>query len=88
MRRHSFCGVPFCFLGRAIMKSLNVNGVEREFAPDEMPTTLSGLLKILDLEAAVAVAEIDGAIVRPEDFAQTELTEGQSIELVRFVGGG
>lgn len=70
------------------MKSLNVNGVERRFSGEAVPTTLSELLKQLDVEAAVAVAEIDGVIVRPEDFARTKLADGQSIELVRFVGGG
>ncbi len=70
------------------MKSLNVNGVERQFSDESMPATLSELLKQLDAEVAVAVAEIDGLIVRPADFAKTELTDGQRIELVRFVGGG
>lgn len=70
------------------MKSFYVNGVERRFSPDEMPATLSDLLKALDVEAAVAVAEIEGVIVRPEHFARTALTEGQKIELVRFAGGG
>jgi len=70
------------------MQLLNVNGVERKFSPETMPATLSELLKQLDIEASVAVAEIDGAIVRPEDFPRTQLTDGQSIELVRFVGGG
>ena len=70
------------------MKLLNVNGVERQFSPDEMPATLSELLQQLDIEASVAVAEIEGVIVRPEDFARTQLTDGLSIELVRFVGGG
>lgn len=70
------------------MKSLNVNGVKRRFSAEAAPATLSELLKQLDVEAAVAVAEIDGVIVRPEDFARTKLADGQSIELVRFVGGG
>jgi thiamine biosynthesis protein ThiS len=71
------------------MKSLNVNGVERRFSGEAVPATLSELLRQLDVEtAAVAVAEIDGVIVRPEDFARTKLADGQSIELVRFVGGG
>ncbi len=70
------------------MKSLHVNGVERRFGPDEMPGTVSDLLERLNVEASVAVAEIDGVIVRPEAFARTQLTDGQTIELVRFVGGG
>jgi len=70
------------------MKSLNVNGVARQFSDKEMPATLAELLKQLDTEASVAVAELDGRIVRPEEFDRTELTDGQTIELVRFVGGG
>jgi len=70
------------------MKSLTVNGVEQQFAPDEMPGTVSDLLGRLNVEASVAVVEIDGTIVRPEAFAQTPLTHGQTIELVCFVGGG
>ena len=70
------------------MKSLTVNGVEQQFAPDEMPGTVSDLLGRLNVEASVAVVEIDGDIVRPEAFAHTPLTDGQTIELVRFVGGG
>ncbi len=70
------------------MKSLTVNGVERTFPPDDVPATVADLVKQLDIKGSVAVAEINGTIVRPEDFASTELTDGQSIELVRFVGGG
>ncbi|UCD50638.1 MAG: sulfur carrier protein ThiS [Phycisphaerales bacterium] len=70
------------------MKSLNVNGVERQFAPDEMPGTVSDLLGRLNVTSSVAVVEIDGVIVRPEAFDHTPLTDGQTIELVRFVGGG
>ena len=34
------------------------------------------------------VAEIDGAIVKRKDFAATKIKPGQSIELIRLVGGG
>jgi sulfur carrier protein len=70
------------------MKPLTANGVERTFPPDDMPATVADLVNQLDVKGAVAVAEINGTIVRPEEFARTELTDGQSIELVRFVGGG
>ena len=84
-----FAGLTFNTIQSASDAELNVNGVERQFSPDEMPATLSELLKQLDVEtAAVAVAEIDGVIVRPEGFARTKLADGQRIELVRFVGGG
>jgi thiamine biosynthesis protein ThiS len=69
------------------MKALQINGQVRQFAPQEMPATLAALLEILGIKAAV-VAEVDGQIVRPEDFARTAVREGQTIELIKFMGGG
>ncbi len=53
-----------------------------------MPKTLAELLGQLNINQATVVAEIDGRIIERQDFAQTPLSAGQSIELVRFVGGG
>jgi sulfur carrier protein len=70
------------------MKSLQINGQRRQFPPAEMPATLSALLEKLQIGAATVVAEVDGRIVRPEEFAQTEVRDGQTIELIKFMGGG
>ncbi len=70
------------------MKQLRVNGVDHTFGPDEMPATLSDLITTLRIKGPAAVAEVDGAIVRAEEFARTPLRSGQTIELVRFMGGG
>ena len=70
------------------MQSLKINGVERQFATGEMPATLAELLAELSIEPNAVVAEVDGAIVRVEDFARTQLEHGQAIELIRFMGGG
>ena len=69
------------------MEILRINGVEKQF-PDGLPQRLTELLKELDINAATVVAEIDGKIVAKEDFAKAALASGQSIELIRFVGGG
>jgi thiamine biosynthesis protein ThiS len=53
-----------------------------------MPATLSALVEKLGLTAATVAAEVDGRIVRPAEFARTVLSDGQSIELVKFMGGG
>ena len=50
--------------------------------------TLTELLEGLALDASSIVAEVNGAIVPKEDFARTSLSNGDRIELVRFVGGG
>jgi thiamine biosynthesis protein ThiS len=69
------------------MEVLKINGVEKQF-PTGLPQTLTELLEQLDINQATVVAEIDGKIFERKNFKQTQLTSGQSIELVRFVGGG
>ncbi len=70
------------------MKSLQINGQIRQFPPQEMPATLSDLLEKLGIGAVAVVAEVDGRIVRPEEFARTVVRDGQTIEFIKFMGGG
>ena len=70
------------------MHILKINGTEKEFPSEKIPQTLSGLLEQMNINHATVVAEIDGQIVKRGDFSKTKLNSGQSIELVRFVGGG
>ena len=69
------------------MAMLKINGSDRQF-PAGMPQTLTELLEHLDINQATVVAEVDGRIVERGNFAQTRLSDGQTVELVRFVGGG
>lgn len=69
------------------MSTLKINGAVKSFS-EGLPQTLGLLLQHLDINAATVVAEVDGAIVKRENFDSTTLSEGQSIELIRFVGGG
>lgn len=70
------------------MDVLKVNGVEKQFGEGELPGTLADLLDYLDVNAATVVAEVDGEIIRREEFGRTKLSTGQEIELVRLMGGG
>jgi thiamine biosynthesis protein ThiS len=70
------------------MKSLKINGVERQFAPDRMPGTLSALLEALGVGTDTVVAEVDGRIVRRDEFPHTPIENGQQIELIKLMGGG
>jgi len=70
------------------MSSLIINGKEKIFSSGKMPETLASLLDSMHLNHATVVAEVNGQIVRRNDFASTKLSEGQNIELVKFVGGG
>ncbi|MCJ7777714.1 MAG: sulfur carrier protein ThiS, partial [Sedimentisphaerales bacterium] len=70
------------------MEVLKINGVEKQFPAGQLPSTVAELLEQLDIRAATVAAEVDGQIVECKKFAETKLRNGQSIELVRFVGGG
>ncbi len=69
------------------MAMLKINGSDRQF-PTGIPQNLTALLDQLDINQATVAAEIDGKIVERRNFAQTQLSDGQAVELVRFVGGG
>ena len=70
------------------MKTLKINGKEKQFPEDNLPKNLIELLEQMDINQATVVAEIDGVIVERKDFAETKICPDQSIELVRFVRGG
>ena len=70
------------------MEVLTINGVQKQFPTGELPETVAKLLERLSINEATVVAEIDGKIIQKQNFADTSLSDGQSIELVRFVGGG
>ena len=69
------------------METLIINDLEKQF-PAGLPTTITVLLEQLQINEATVVAEVDGQIIERKKFAQTHLRSGQSIELIRFVGGG
>ena len=69
-------------------RALIINGTETEFDEIQWPASIADLLGQLQIDQATVVAEIDGMIVERKDFAETELQAGQSVELIRFVGGG
>lgn len=58
------------------------------------PMDLTGLHTVQDLldkqgwKAAQVAVEHNGAILRREDFSTTALSDGDKLEVVRFVGGG
>ena len=55
---------------------------------DVTSATLADLLRELAIAENTVVAEVNGEIAAAQNFAQTHLQQGDTIELVRFVGGG
>ena len=58
--------------------------------PEDVPAgiTLLELMEARQLEPARVVAELNREIVPGERFANTILNDGDSLELLQFVGGG
>ena len=64
---------------------ISVNGEPRTLSA---PATLSDLLQALELDPRTVVVELNRAIVRRPSLGTTPLANGDSVELVHFVGGG
>ena len=72
--------------GAAAVAVLTVNGDRREVARG---TTLAELLRAHDLDPRMVVVEHNRVILRDRDaFPALELRDGDSLEIVHFVGGG
>lgn len=64
---------------------IKVNGEIREF-PEA--TTLQMLIQSLGLESKVMAAAVNMEIVKQDAWDQAVLNDGDTIELLDFVGGG
>jgi thiamine biosynthesis protein ThiS len=63
---------------------VTVNGKQREIDVE----TVSALLVHLQLDARTVVVELNGGVLKSRDLETARLSEGDKIEVVRFVGGG
>jgi len=64
---------------------LKINGEEKEIADG---LTVIALLEDLKIRPARVVVERNREIVPREDYGTTLLTDGDTLEIVHFVGGG
>jgi sulfur carrier protein len=64
---------------------ITINGNPQEIAPG---TSLLDLLASRGLEPATVVVELNRSIVERGTYAQSELRDGDVLEVLRFVGGG
>jgi len=67
------------------MVKIKVNGETKEL---NEPVSIAGLLEILAIEKKMIAVELNREIVRKSDYETTVLKEGDSLEIVRFAGGG
>ena len=64
---------------------LKLNGTETEIQDS---LTVSGLLETLKIEPARVAVEVNMQIVKKCNFQDHVLKDGDSVEVVNFVGGG
>jgi len=64
---------------------ITLNGEKRE-VPDN--TNVMGLLQFLAIQHQRVAVELNELIVKKDRYAETVVKEGDSIEVVAFMGGG
>ena len=64
--------------------NITLNGKQRQIDRG----SVLDLIGHLALDARTAVVELNGSVVQRSDFESVRLSEGDNVEVVRFVGGG
>ena len=64
---------------------ITCNGETKEITPN---TTLISFIGDMDLNPDTVVAECDGRIIKRNEYDTLVLSDGNVLELIRFVGGG
>jgi len=64
---------------------LQINGEPRDF---DSPLSLSGLIEQLGMKQDRAAVELNRNIAPRDQWQETQLAEGDQLEIVQFVGGG
>jgi sulfur carrier protein len=67
---------------------LQINGEERDFSDPPASFTLAALVEILGMKADRVAVELNRDIVPRDRWAETQLNDGDKLEVVHFVGGG
>lgn len=64
---------------------ITINGQKKEISPSQ---NLREVIGRFSQSPAVLIAEVNGAIVRKAQWDALRVNDGDTIELVSFVGGG
>ncbi len=64
---------------------LTINGESRTL---DQVDTVDGMLRQLGLDPRGVVVELNRAIIRRADVAASRVQDGDTVEIVHFVGGG
>jgi len=67
---------------------LHINGEARDFSDSPAAFTLAALVETLGMKADRVAVELNRDIVPRDRWMETQLHEGDQLEIVHFVGGG
>ena len=67
------------------MITVQINGKDTELQPDQ---TVQQYLEAKGLAGRSLAVAVNGEVLRREELAETRLSEGDTVEIVRPVGGG
>jgi sulfur carrier protein len=67
---------------------LHINGEERDFTSVPAPFTLAALVELLGMKPDRVAVELNRDIVPRDRWLETQLDDGDRLEVVHFVGGG
>jgi sulfur carrier protein len=69
---------------------LQINGEERTFSapPGRASLTLASLIETLEMKSDRVAVELNRDIVQRDRWPETQLKDGDHLEIVHFVGGG
>ncbi len=67
---------------------LHINGEERDFPAPPTPFTLAALVELLGMKPDRVAVELNRDIVPRDRWLETQLKDGDRLEVVHFVGGG
>ncbi len=65
--------------------NITLNGQEKTL---DDTATLTELLRDLSLKPETVVIELNTEIIQPDAYTEQKLKEADSVEIIRFVGGG
>ncbi len=67
------------------MIKVRINGKETELAQDQ---TIAEYLESKGLAGRSLAVAVNGTVLRREEFVETRISDGDTVEIVRPVGGG
>jgi thiamine biosynthesis protein ThiS len=68
--------------------NLQINGQERAFPDSPVPFSLAALVESLGMKSDRVAVELNRNVVPRARWSETQLCDGDRLELVHFVGGG